>query len=244
MLPAIDVLNAKYLLSFLSIASIAMYVFGYAAFIPYMKKYKFFDCSIFKENKFVFVLAFFLLVLPIIMVLYLPSILSVFLFFECYCVKGFICVTMAICVTVAIIVLIIFGLLAFKKMDLTSAMTLIIFYIVTLITLSTLLCLFLYSKEIRWIIIGSSLIFMFYIFSIFFCHDNYVKLDYSFLKLIGLAHDKVKIYSKNEEKYIEGRLLFRYGGIAILGLFKDADGFTNEIDEIRQIPFDGDIKYL
>ena len=238
MLPAIDVLNiAKYLLSFLSIASIAMSVFGHAAFIPYMKKYKFFDCSIFKENKFVFVLAFFLLVL-LIMVLYLPSILSVFLFFEGYCVEGF------IWVTVAIIVLIIFGLLVFKKMDLTSAMTLIIFYIVTLIFLSVLLCLFLYSKEIRWIIIGSSLIFFFYIFSIFFCPDNYVKLDYSFLKLIGLAHDKVKIYSKNEEKYIEGRLLFRYGRIAILGLFKDADGFTNEIDEIRQIPFDGDIKYL
>lgn len=238
MLPAIDVLNAKYLLSFLSIASIAMYVFGYAAFIPYMKKYKFFDCSIFKENKFVFVLAFFLLVLPIIMILYLPSILSVFSFFEGCCVIGF------ICVAVAIIIFIIFCLLAFKKMDLTSAITLIIFYIVTLIALSTLLCLFLYSKEIRWIIIGSSLIFFFYIFSIFLCPDNYVKFDYSFLKLIGLAHDKVKIYSKNEEKYIEGRLLFRYGGIAILGLFKDADGFTNEIDEIRQIPFDGDIKYL
>ena len=51
MLPAIDVLNsAKYLLSFLSIASIAMSVFGYAAFIPYMKKYKFLTVAYLKKT--------------------------------------------------------------------------------------------------------------------------------------------------------------------------------------------------
>ena len=233
MLPAIDVLNAKYLLSFLSIASIAMYVFGYAAFIPYMKKYKFFGCNIFEENKLVFVLAF-LLELPIVGLLYTPSILSVLSFFKGYCVIGF------IYTVVAIIVLIIFGLLVFKKMDLKSAMTL------TLIAFLALLCLFLYSREkyLNLMVAVFLLISAFYIASIVWWPHLYINAYSLFLKSFGLAHDIVKIYSKNEEKYIEGRLLFRYGGIAILGLFKDTDGFTNEIDEIRQIPFDDDIKYL
>jgi membrane protein len=198
-------INKMYSVIFVAI----IYMLSIFAFVTYMVENSFFSYEIFKiGNMPIFALAF-LCGFSMCIVLHMIAILSFYSFLQGDCRFG------ALFAISAFVVVLIFICWVYKNTETPGRI--IIIYSVSLI-LSLLLAYAFYNRsneEAKKVIIAI-LIVMFgvYLCSLLIMPKVYADLYSLFLKSLSLAADNVKIYLKDENKYVHGKLIFDDGKYA------------------------------
>lgn len=225
-------INKMYSVIFVAI----IYMLSIFAFVTYMVENSFFSYEIFKiGNMPIFALAF-LCGFSMCIVLHMIAILSFYSFLQGDCRFG------ALFAISAFVVVLIFICWVYKNTETPGRI--IIIYSVSLI-LSLLLAYAFYNKsneEAKKVIIAI-LIVMFgvYLCSLLIMPKFYADLYSLFLRSLSLAADNAKIYLKNENRSVRGKLIFddgKYAYVEFNRTDRDCGGIGAACDHIirKKVP--------
>ena len=233
----VDIISVLSNIKIYSVIFVAIiYMLSIFAFITYMVENNFFSYEIFKiGNMPIFALAF-LYGLSMYIVLHMFAILSAYSFFQGDCCFG---VLFAI---PALVVALVFPCWVYKNTK--TPWRIIIIYSVSLI-LSLLLAYAFYNRsneEAKNVIISILVLMLgLYLGSLFLVPKFYADLYSLFLRSLSLAADNAKIYLKNENRSVRGKLIFddgKYAYVEFNRTDRDCGGIGATCDHIirKKVP--------